>query len=62
MGDSKAARTYFEEFAKKHPDDYVPYLALGDLHSADREFPEAQKNYEQAFQLAPSNPLIVSAR
>jgi tetratricopeptide (TPR) repeat protein len=60
MGDSKAARTYFEEFAKKHPDDYVPYLALGDLHSADREFPEAQKNYEQAFQLAPSNPLIVS--
>ena len=60
MGDSKAASEYFKEFAKKHPDDYVPYLALGDLHSSDREFPEAQKSYELAFQRAPSNPLIVS--
>jgi tetratricopeptide (TPR) repeat protein len=60
MGDSKAAQEYFQEFARKHPDDYVPYLALGDLHSADREFPQAQQNYELAFQRAPSNPLIVS--
>jgi tetratricopeptide (TPR) repeat protein len=60
MGDADAARQYFLEFAKRHPDDYVPYLALGDLHSASREFPEAQKSYEQAFQRAPGNPLIVS--
>ncbi len=60
MGDSEAARGYFLEFAKKHPDDYVPYLALGDLYSANRQFPEAQESYEQAFQRSPSNPLIVS--
>ena len=60
MGDSEAARRYFLEFSKKHPDDYAPFLALGDLYSADRHFPEAQQNYEQAFQRSPSNPLIVS--
>jgi len=60
MGDSEAARTYFVEFAKKHPDDYSPYLALGDLYSENRQFPEAQENYKQAFQRSPSNPLIVS--
>ena len=60
MGDSEAARNYFLEFAKKHPDDYVPYLALGDLYSANRQFPEAQESYEQAFQKSPNNPLIIS--
>ncbi len=60
MGDSAAARGYFLEFAKKHPDDYVPYLALGDLDSADRHFAEAQESYERAFKRSPSNPLIVS--
>jgi tetratricopeptide (TPR) repeat protein len=60
MGDNAAARDYFLELEKKHPDDYVSYLALGDLYSATRQFPEAQKSYEQAFQRAPGNPLIVS--
>ena len=50
MGDSKAARGYFLELAKKHSDDYVPYLALGDLYSANRQFPEAQESYERGLQ------------
>jgi len=60
MGDNAAARAYFLELEKKHPDDYVPYLALGDLYSATRQFPEAQQSYEQSFARSPSNPLIVS--
>ena len=60
MGDNAAARNYFLELEKKHSDDYVPYLALGDLYSAMRQFPEAQESYEQAFKRAPANPLIVS--
>jgi tetratricopeptide (TPR) repeat protein len=60
MGDIGAARGYFLEFAKKHPDDYVPYLALGDLYSANRQFAEAQESYELAFQKSPQHPLIVS--
>ena len=60
MGDNEAARGYFLELAKKHPDDYAPYLALGDLYSSNRQFPEAQESYERAFQRSPNNPLIVS--
>ncbi|MFZ1160549.1 MAG: tetratricopeptide repeat protein, partial [Candidatus Sulfotelmatobacter sp.] len=60
MGDTQAARGYFLEFARKHSDEYVPYLALGDLYSATRHFSEAQESYEQAFKKAPNNPLIVS--
>jgi tetratricopeptide (TPR) repeat protein len=60
MGDSEAARGYFLELAKKHPDDYVPYLALGDLYSANRQFPEAQQSYKEAFKRSPDHPLIVS--
>ncbi len=60
MGDSAAARGYFLELAKKHSDDYVPFLALGDLYSAERQFPEAQESYQQAFQRSSSNPLIIS--
>jgi tetratricopeptide (TPR) repeat protein len=60
MGDPKAALNYFLDYTKKHPEDYVPYLALADLYSANRQFAEAQENYEQAFRRAPGNPLIVS--
>ena len=60
MGDNEAARHYFLEFQKKHPDDYIPYLALGDLYSSTRQFKEAQESYLQAFSKAPGNPLIIS--
>ena len=60
MGDPKAARSYFAELAKKHPDSYVPYLGLGDLYSARRQFKEAQASYQRAFEREPSDPLIVS--
>lgn len=60
LGNSDAARGYFLDFEKKHPDNYAPFLALGDLYSANRQFPEAQESYEQAFQRSPSNPLIIS--
>ena len=60
MGDAEAARKYFLELAKKQPDNYVPFLALGDLYSEKRQFAEAQESYEHAFQMGPSNPLIVA--
>jgi tetratricopeptide (TPR) repeat protein len=59
-GDFDASRNYFQEFSNKHPDDYVPYLALGDLYSANRNFPQAEESYQQAFQRSSENPLIVS--
>lgn len=60
LGDPKAAEQYFTKLASLYPDDYVPYLALGDLYTADKDFAKAQANYERAHKIAPSNPLVVA--
>ncbi len=60
MNDDEAARGYFLELEKKHPNDYIPYLAMGDLYSSGRKFDDAQASYEHAFGIAPSNPLIIA--
>ena len=59
-GNNDAAEKYFAQLAKLYPDDYVPYLALGDLYTSTRRFADAQKNYEKAHQLAPNNAVVVA--
>jgi tetratricopeptide (TPR) repeat protein len=59
-GDTKLAESYFTRAAAAHPKDFGPYLALGDLYTAERNFPDAQKNYETAFQRNPTNALVVA--
>ena len=56
----KMAADYFDRLAKAYPDDYVPYLALGDLYTQTKEFERADANYQKAYQLAPQNPLIIA--
>lgn len=58
-GNAPAAEEYFTKLAKLYPDDYVPYLALGDLYTSERKFDLAQQNYEAAHKIAPKNPLVV---
>jgi tetratricopeptide (TPR) repeat protein len=58
--DPAAAEQYFIRLASLYPRDYVPYLALGDLYTAGRQFDRAQANYEKAYELAPRNPLVYS--
>lgn len=60
MGDEKSARSYFEKLRDLEPDDYVPYLALGDMFSQARDFTQAQANYEKAYEVAPTNALIIA--
>jgi len=60
MGDLKAAEKYFTQLASLYPDDYVPYLALGDMYTASRQFQQAQASYEKAHKLAPGNPLVLA--
>jgi tetratricopeptide (TPR) repeat protein len=60
MGDQKAAEEYFLQLASFYPDDYVPYLALGDMYAGARQFDRAQASYEKGHKLAPSNPLFVA--
>ena len=60
-GDNKAAETFFGRMAAAYPNDYVPYMALGDLYTAMKEYPKAQASYEKAHKLAPTNSQIVAS-
>jgi tetratricopeptide (TPR) repeat protein len=59
-GRDQAAEKYFQRLAQADPSLYVPYLALGDLYTARREFKQAQAAYEKGYALAPRNALIVA--
>ena len=56
----KMAAEYFNRLAKDYPDDYVPYLALGDLYTQTKQFDLADENYQKAYNIAPDNPLIIA--
>lgn len=59
-GDTKLAESYFQRAVAAHPKDYAAYLALGDLYTAERNFAAAEKQYQSAYQLMPTNALIVA--
>jgi tetratricopeptide (TPR) repeat protein len=60
-GDNKAAEVFFGRMAAAYPNDYVPYMALGDLYTSMREYPKAQSSYEKAHKLAPTNSQIIAS-
>lgn len=59
-GDTKLAETYFARGVAAHPKDFGPYLALGDLYTAERNFRSAEADYENAYQRMPTNALIIA--
>jgi tetratricopeptide (TPR) repeat protein len=59
-GRDQDAEKYFERLAQDYPSLYVPYLALGDMDTAHREFKKAEAFYSKAYALAPHNALIVA--
>jgi tetratricopeptide (TPR) repeat protein len=59
-GDTNLAESYLTRAATAHPKDFAPYLALGDLYTAERKFPSAEANYESAYQRMPSNATIIA--
>jgi tetratricopeptide (TPR) repeat protein len=59
-GDPKLAETYFTRAIAAHPKDFAPYLALGDLYTAERKFQPAEANYESAYQHMPDNALVIA--
>ena len=44
-GRDQDAEKYFQRLAQADPELYIPYLALGDLYTAQREFPRAAASY-----------------
>ncbi len=59
-GDAKLAESYFRRAINAHPKDFTPYLALGDLYTAVRNFPAAEGNYEDAYKRMPTNAMIIA--
>ncbi len=60
VGREAEAKAYFERLAKDYPTLYVPYLALGDMYTANHEFAKAETSYGKAFSLTPKNALIIA--
>lgn len=56
----KLAEQYFNQLAAAYPDDYVAYLALGDLYTQIKEFDKADASYQKAYKIAPQNPVVIS--
>lgn len=59
-GDNQDAEKYFEHLEQISPSLYIPYLALGDLYTTQRDFTPAQEAYGKGYSLAPQNALIVA--
>ncbi|MGZ4814283.1 MAG: tetratricopeptide repeat protein, partial [Terriglobales bacterium] len=59
-GDVKTAAEYFTRFAQAYPDDYVPYLAMGDLYAGVGRYKEADLNYQKAYNIAPKNSSVIA--
>jgi len=59
-GHDQDAEKYFQRLEKADPGFYVPYLALGDLYTARREFAKAEDSYSRGYALAPQRALIMA--
>ena len=59
-GRDEEAEKYFRQLAAAYPTLYIPYLALGDMYTARRDFAKAEAAYSKGYELAPKNSLIVA--
>ncbi len=59
-GHNLEAEKCFLSLAKANPSLYIPYLALGDIYTAEGEFANAQVSYGKAYALDPQKPQILA--
>jgi len=59
-GHDEEAEKYFQKLEAAYPTLYIPYLALGDMYAARKDFAKAQASYKKGYELAPGNALIVA--
>ncbi len=59
-GRDQDAEKYFLRLEQADPAFFVPYLALGDLYTARREFTKAEDSYSRGYALAPQRALILA--
>lgn len=54
------AERYFRILASDYPDDYVPYLALGDMYTQLHRFDDALAQYDKGYLLNKENAAIIA--
>jgi tetratricopeptide (TPR) repeat protein len=59
-GRDQDAEMYFERLEKVAPSLYIPYLALGDLYTARRQYVRAEASYKKAYALDSRKPLVMA--
>jgi len=59
-GHDQDAEKYFQKLEAAYPTLYIPYLALGDMYAARKDFAKAEAAYKKGYELAPANALIVA--
>ena len=59
-GHDQDAEKYFLKLESAYPTLYIPYLALGDMYAARKDFIKADASYKKGYELAPANALIVA--
>lgn len=59
-GHDQDAEKYFEKLEAAYPTLHIPYLALGDMYAARKDFAKAEASYKKGYELAPTNALIVA--
>jgi len=59
-GHDEDAEKYFQKLEAAYPTLYIPYLALGDMYAARKDFAKAEASYQKGYELAPTNALIVA--
>ncbi len=59
-GRDQDAERYFNRLEQAAPSLYIPYLALGDLYTARRDFAKAEASYARGYALAPRKAMILA--
>ena len=59
-GRDQDAEKFFQRLAQDYPSLYIPYLALGDLYTARRDFSRAEASYSKGYALAPRKASILA--
>ena len=57
---TRTPRNTSRKLEAAYPTLYIPYLALGDMYAARKNFAKAEASYKKGYDLAPSNSLIVA--
>lgn len=59
-GQDREAEIFFRRLEKADPMSAAPYLALGDLHTAHKDYSQAERDYAKGYKLNPKNAPIIA--